>query len=99
MTNLASGARTRHHGLVARCWAEFNQCGADVQCFRRAFVASGEPALDAGCGTGRLLNEIELMLEMAGFRDIVVTDITQDRPPRPWDDERIVFRATRGADA
>ena len=44
-------------------------------------------------------NEIELMLTMAGFQNIVVTDITQDRPPRPWDDERIVFRATRGADA
>ena len=47
--------RTWHHGLLARWWAEFNQGGDDVDFFRRAIVASGEPALDAGCGTGRLL--------------------------------------------
>ena len=52
---MASAVRTWHHGLVARWWAEFNVGGDDVEYFRRAILASGEPALDAGCGTGRLL--------------------------------------------
>ena len=45
---------TWHHGLVARWWAEFNEGGPEVEYFR-PFVVSGQPALDAGCGTGRLL--------------------------------------------
>jgi SAM-dependent methyltransferase len=45
---------TWHHGLVARWWAEFNRGGPEVEYFR-PFVVSGQPALDAGCGTGRLL--------------------------------------------
>jgi len=45
---------TWHHGLVARWWAEFNDGGPEVEYFR-PFVAAGQPALDAGCGTGRLL--------------------------------------------
>ncbi|MEQ8861681.1 MAG: class I SAM-dependent methyltransferase [Pseudomonadales bacterium] len=48
-------ARTWHHGLVARWWAEFNQGGDDVAWFQRALQDSGQPVLDAGCGTGRLL--------------------------------------------
>jgi len=272
MNREVPAARTWHYGLVARWWAEFNQGGDDVDYFRRAIAASGEPALDAGCGTGRVLipllragldvdgcdvssdmlawcrksadaeglkttlypqamhqldlprryrtivvcgafglggtraddfaglrrihahlepggmlvmdhtlpnhemsrtwawwaqqpelprtwpkrsdrrraadgtelelctrtlafdpleqtttlemrashyvddvvvatetnaidiciyfkNEIELMLQLAGFHDIVVSSILEDRPPRPWDDDRIVFHATRGADA
>ena len=45
---------TWHYGLVARWWAEFNHGGPEVEYFR-PFVAAGQPALDAGCGTGRLL--------------------------------------------
>ena len=45
---------TWHHGLVARWWAEFNHGGPEVEYFR-PFVVAGQPALDAGCGTGRLL--------------------------------------------
>lgn len=45
---------TWHYGLVARWWAEFNRGGPEVEYFR-PFVAAGQPALDAGCGTGRLL--------------------------------------------
>jgi SAM-dependent methyltransferase len=45
---------TWHHGLVARWWAEFNHGGPEVEYFR-PFVVGGQPALDAGCGTGRLL--------------------------------------------
>ena len=46
---------TWHYGLVARWWAEFNVGGDDVGFFRDAIERCGEPALDAGCGTGRLL--------------------------------------------
>jgi SAM-dependent methyltransferase len=45
---------TWHHGVVARWWAEFNRGGPEVEYFR-PFVVSGQPALDAGCGAGRLL--------------------------------------------
>lgn len=47
-------ARTWHHGLVAEWWAAFQVDGPEIQYFRR-FVEEGQPALDAGCGTGRLL--------------------------------------------
>lgn len=45
---------TWHYGLVARWWAEFNHGGPEVEYFR-PLVAAGQPALDAGCGAGRLL--------------------------------------------
>jgi len=47
-------ARTWHHGLVARWWAEFNLDGPEIDFFR-PFVEAGQPALDVACGTGRLL--------------------------------------------
>lgn len=46
--------QTWHYGLVARWWAEFNVDGPEIEWFR-PFVEAGQPALDAGCGTGRLL--------------------------------------------
>jgi SAM-dependent methyltransferase len=45
---------TWHYGLVADWWAEFNTDGPEIDYFGR-FVETGQPALDAGCGTGRLL--------------------------------------------
>lgn len=45
---------TWHYGVVARWWAEFNHGGPEVEYFR-PLVAAGQPALDAGCGAGRLL--------------------------------------------
>jgi SAM-dependent methyltransferase len=45
---------TWHHGLVAEWWAEFNTAGPELNYFGR-FIEVGQPALDAGCGSGRLL--------------------------------------------
>lgn len=45
---------TWHHGIVATWWDEFNRGGPEIELFRR-FVEAGQPALDAGCGAGRLL--------------------------------------------
>lgn len=47
--------QTWHHGLVARWWAEFNTDGPEIDYFR-SFIRDGHGcALDAACGTGRLL--------------------------------------------
>jgi len=46
--------QTWHYGLVSRWWAENNLDGPETDYFR-PFVEAGQPALDAGCGTGRLL--------------------------------------------
>jgi SAM-dependent methyltransferase len=46
--------QTWHYGLVAEWWAEFNTDGPEIDYFGQ-FVERGQPALDAGCGTGRLL--------------------------------------------
>lgn len=46
--------QTWHYGLIARYWAEFNTDGPEIEYFQR-YVERGEPALDAACGTGRLL--------------------------------------------
>lgn len=46
--------RTWHHGLIARWWANFNLDGPEIAFFR-SYVEPGQPALDVGCGTGRLL--------------------------------------------
>ncbi len=50
----ATTATTWHHGLIARWWANFNLDGPEIAFFR-SYVASGQPALDVGCGSGRLL--------------------------------------------
>jgi SAM-dependent methyltransferase len=50
-------AQTWHHGLVARWWSEFNDDFRphEIPYFRRQIERSGQPALDVGCGSGRLL--------------------------------------------
>jgi SAM-dependent methyltransferase len=45
---------TWHHGLIAEWWAHFNTDGPEIDEYGRV-VAEGQPALDAGCGAGRLL--------------------------------------------
>lgn len=47
---------TWHYGIVAGWWAEFNDDFRPHEIpYYRSFVEAGQPALDAGCGTGRLL--------------------------------------------
>jgi SAM-dependent methyltransferase len=64
--------QTWHHGLVADWWAEFNLEGPEIEYFGR-FVEQGQPALDAGCGTGRLL----LPWLRAGY-DVDGADVSAD---------------------
>jgi len=46
--------RSWHHGLIAEWWAIFNTGGPEIDYYGE-FVRRGQPALDAGCGAGRLL--------------------------------------------
>jgi SAM-dependent methyltransferase len=65
--------RTWHYGLVARWWAEFNEGGVDVGFFQNVIERCGEPALDAGCGTGRLLIPC-----LRSGHDVDGTDVSSD---------------------
>ncbi|MFN8468904.1 MAG: class I SAM-dependent methyltransferase [Caldilineaceae bacterium] len=63
-----------HHGLVARAWAEFEiDGGQEAAYYRRLIETSGQPALDLGCGSGRLL----LPYLQAGL-DVDGCDYSQD---------------------
>jgi SAM-dependent methyltransferase len=61
-----------HYGLVARSWAEFNLDGPEIDFFR-PYVEAGQPALDAACGTGRLL-----VPYLAAGLDVDGSDISSD---------------------
>jgi SAM-dependent methyltransferase len=50
----AGTPQTWHYGIVADWWAEFNDDGPEIDAYG-AIVGAGQPALDAGCGAGRLL--------------------------------------------
>lgn len=50
--------QTWHYGIVAQHWAEFqnnSNDAPDVSYYQSLIRRYGQPALDAGCGTGRLL--------------------------------------------
>jgi SAM-dependent methyltransferase len=65
---------TWHYGLIARWWAEFNVAEArELDYFRAAIRQFGEPVLDLGCGSGRIL----LPLLEEGF-DVDGSDISAD---------------------
>ena len=70
---MSNEIQTWHYGLVARWWAEFNEGGSDVAFFQKAIERCGETALDAGCGTGRLL----LPFLRAGL-DVDGSDVSPD---------------------
>src|SRR5512142_3039184 len=44
-----------HHGLRAERWAKFNIDAPQALVFQREIARFGQPALDLGCGVGRLL--------------------------------------------
>src|SRR6187402_444599 len=44
-----------HYGLVAQYWAEFNLDGVEIAYYQKFIERYGQPALDVGCGAGRLL--------------------------------------------
>lgn len=51
-----TGPQIWHYGLVARDWAEFQTDGGQEAAYFRTMIDTfGQPALDLGCGTGRLL--------------------------------------------
>lgn len=51
-----AAAETWHYGLIARWWSEVNTPDdAELAYLRAAIARNGQPALDLGCGTGRLL--------------------------------------------
>ena len=48
--------QTWHYGLMARWWAEFNVAEPEELAYYRAAIERfGQPALDLGCGAGRIL--------------------------------------------
>lgn len=65
--------QTWHYGLMARHWAEHNTTGPEIAYFQRQMEQYGQPVLDAGCGTGRLL----IPFLRAGF-DVDGCDISGD---------------------
>jgi SAM-dependent methyltransferase len=46
---------TWHYGLVAQWWANRTATDEELTAYASAIARFGEPALDLGCGTGRLL--------------------------------------------
>ena len=72
---MATESGTWHHGLVARWWGEFvTEAEPEEQAyFRAAIKRFGEPVLDAGCGSGRIL--VPLLAD--GF-DVDGCDISAD---------------------
>lgn len=52
---MIDSVQTWHYGVMARHWAENNTTGPEIAYYQQQIEQNGQPALDAGCGTGRLL--------------------------------------------
>jgi SAM-dependent methyltransferase len=65
--------KTWHYGIHAQYWAEFHLEGPEIAYYQKLIEGYGQPALDAGCGTGRLL----LPFLRAGL-DVDGSDISPD---------------------
>lgn len=52
---MSDNVKTWHYGAMAREWADNNKTGPEIDYFAGLIGRYGQPALDAGCGTGRLL--------------------------------------------
>ena len=52
---MSEPVQTWHYGLMARYWAENNTTGPEIAYYQQQIEKLGQPVLDAGCGTGRLL--------------------------------------------
>ena len=50
-----SEVQTWHYGIMAKHWAENCKDGPEIGFYQKQIEKFGQPALDAGCGTGRLL--------------------------------------------
>ena len=70
--NVTAQPESWHHGLVAEWWAEFNLDGPEIAYFGR-FVERAQPALDVGCGAGRLL-----LPWLRGGYDVDGCDVSRD---------------------
>jgi SAM-dependent methyltransferase len=70
---MSNESQTWHYGVMARHWAEKNTTGPEIAYFQRQIERYGQPALDAGCGTGRLL----IPFLKAGL-DVDGCDVSQD---------------------
>lgn len=71
--------QTWHYGLIADYWAEFNDDfrAFEIPYFQRYVERNGEPALEVGCGTGRIL----IPLLRAGL-DVDGCDVSEDMVAR-----------------
>jgi len=62
-----------HRGLAARLFDALNDDGPEVGYYRRLIERSGQPALDSGCGPGRLL-----LRYLAAGLDVEGSDVSPD---------------------
>jgi ubiquinone/menaquinone biosynthesis C-methylase UbiE len=70
---MTTGPRVWHYRLVAELWTKFNLEVPELSHFRGQIGRFGQPVLDLGCGTGRVM----LPLLAAGI-EIDGCDVSED---------------------
>jgi SAM-dependent methyltransferase len=73
VTDENGGIATWHYGVVAQWWGEFNTDDSGIAYYRDRVRQYGDPALDVGCGSGRVL----VPLLLAGL-DVDGCDVSGD---------------------